>query len=163
TTPAVSKRLAQMEARLGVSLVTRTTRRMHLTPEGELYLLRARRILAEIDDMEQSLAGSRAAPRGLSRLNATPGFRRPYVPPALSRDLLARPEIDVQLPLSVDPPAFSDDAFDVGIRFGGPPEARVIARRLTAPRRLLCASQADLAKHGSPCTPADLSRHNCIG
>ncbi len=162
STPAVSKRLAQMEARLGVTLVTRTTRRMHLTPEGELYLLHARRILAEIDDMEQSLAGSRIAPRGLLRVNATPGFGRSYVAPLISRFMHGYPEVEVQLQLSVDPPAFSDDAFDVGVRFGEPPEARIIARRLTANRRLLCASPAYLAQHGAPRIPADLSKHNCI-
>ncbi|PLC52060.1 LysR family transcriptional regulator [Pollutimonas nitritireducens] len=163
TTPAVSKRLAQMEARLGVTLVTRTTRRMHLTPEGELYLLYARRILAEIDDMEQSLAGSHAAPRGLLRVNATPGFGRRYVAPVISRFMRKYPEIEIQLQLSVDPPAFSEDAFDVGIRFGEPPEARIIARRLTANRRLLCASPGYLAQHGAPGMPADLAKHNCIG
>ena len=60
TTPAVSKHLAQMEARLGLALVNRTTRRMGLTPEGELYLAHARRILGEIDDLEQLLGASRA-------------------------------------------------------------------------------------------------------
>ena len=162
STPAVSKRLAQMEARLGVVLVTRTTRRMHLTPEGELYLHHARRILAEIDDLEQSLVGSRITPRGLLRVNATPGFGRSYVAPLISRFMHAYPEVEVQLQLSVDPPAFSDDAFDVGVRFGEPPEARIIARRLTANRRLLCASPAYLAQHGSPRTPIELSKHNCI-
>lgn len=163
TTPAVSKRLTQMEARLGVSLVTRTTRRMHLTPEGELYLLHARHILAEIDEMEQSLAGSRAAPRGLLRVNATPGFGRSYVAPLISRFMHGYPEVEVQLQLSVDPPPFSDDAFDVGIRFGEPPDARIVARRLAVNRRLLCASPTYLAQHGFPCTPAELSKHNCIG
>ena len=163
TTPAVSKRLAQMEARLGVALVTRTTRRMHLTPEGEIYLAHARRILTDIDDMEQSLAGSRIAPRGLLRVNATPGFGRSYVAPLVSRFMHEYPEVQVQLQLSVDPPAFSDDAFDVCIRFGEPPEGRIIARRLAANRRLLCASPSYLARHAAPRTPADLARHNCIG
>src|SRR5215831_17317245 len=74
TTPAVSKHLAQMEARLGVPLLMRTTRRMSLTPEGELYLEHARRILGEIDDMAQLLGVSRAEPKGLLRVNATLGF-----------------------------------------------------------------------------------------
>src|SRR5512145_1903413 len=71
STPAVSKRLALMESRLGVALVSRTTRRMGLTPEGELYLEHARRILGEIDDMAQLLGASRATPQGLLRVNAT--------------------------------------------------------------------------------------------
>lgn len=162
TTPAVSKRLAQMEARLGVSLVTRTTRRMHLTPEGEIYLLHARRILADIDDMEQSLAGARAEPRGLLRVNATPGFGRSHVAPLVSRFMYQYPQVSVQLQLSVDPPAFSDDAFDVCIRFGQPPDGRVVVRRLAMNRRLLCAAPAYLARHAPPEKPADLVKHNCI-
>src|SRR5262245_19949137 len=69
TTPAVSKHLAQMEARVGIPLVIRTTRLMSLTPEGELYLEHARRILGEIEDMEQLLGVSKATPKGLLRVN----------------------------------------------------------------------------------------------
>src|SRR6476659_235776 len=71
TTPAVSKHLAQMEARVGVPLVTRTTRRMSLTPDGELYLAHSRRILGEIDDLAQLLGTAKVTPKGLLRVNAT--------------------------------------------------------------------------------------------
>jgi DNA-binding transcriptional LysR family regulator len=70
--------------------------------------------------------------------------------------------VDVQLQLSVDPPAQTDDQFDVCIRFGAPTDARVIARRLAANRRLLCASPQYLDRHGEPKSPAELARHNCI-
>src|SRR3982751_1051411 len=76
TTPAVSKRLAAMEHRLGTPLVVRTTRRMSLTPEGELYLEHARRILDQLGDMEQALGVAKATPKGLLRVNATLGFGR---------------------------------------------------------------------------------------
>lgn len=163
TTPAVSKHLAQMEARLGVSLVNRTTRRMGLTPEGELYLEHARRILAEIDGMQELLGASKATPKGLLRVNATLGFGRSHVAPLISRFARQHPQVEVQLQLSVNPPALTDDAFDVCIRFGAPPDARVIARHIAPNRRLLCASPAYLRKRGTPKVPADLVRHNCIG
>ncbi|MBX3645762.1 MAG: LysR family transcriptional regulator [Rubrivivax sp.] len=163
TTPAVSKHLALMEARLGLSLVNRTTRRMSLTPEGEAYLERARRILAEIDDMEQLLGSAKAMPRGRLRVNATLGFGRSHVAPLISRFARRHPQVELQLQLSVNPPPFSEDAFDVCIRFGAPPDARVIARRLAANRRLLCAAPAYLARQGTPKVPADLARHQCIG
>lgn len=163
TTPAVSKRLAQIESRLGVALVNRTTRRMSLTPEGELYLEHARRILGEIDDLAQLLGTARAEPRGLLRVNATLGFGRSHVAPAISRFVRKHPQVEVQLQLSVNPPPLADDAFDVCIRFGAPPDSRVIARRLAGNRRLLCASPAYLARRGVPKSPADLARHNCIG
>jgi len=163
TTPAVSKHLAQMEARLGATLLNRTTRRMSLTPEGELYLEHARRILGEIDDMEQLLGASKAVPKGLLRVNATLGFGRGYVAPVISRYARKYPQVEVQLQLSVNPPPLTDDSFDVCIRFGAPPDTRVIAKYIAPNRRLLCASPAYLAKHGMPKVPHDLTRHNCIG
>jgi DNA-binding transcriptional LysR family regulator len=163
TTPAVSKHLALMEARVGVALVNRTTRRMSLTPEGELYLEHARRILGEISDMEQLLGASKATPKGLLRVNATLGFGRSHVAPLISRFVRKYPQVEVQLQLSVNPPPLTEDSFDVCIRFGAPPDARVIARHIAPNRRLLCAAPAYLARHGTPKVPRDLTRHNCIG
>jgi DNA-binding transcriptional LysR family regulator len=163
TTPAVSKHLALMESRIGVLLVNRSTRRMSLTPEGELYLEHARRIIGEIDGMEALLGVSKATPKGLLRVNATLGFGRSHVAPLISRFIRKYPEVEVQLQLSVNPPAPTEDLFDVCVRFGAPPDSRVIARNIAANRRLLCAAPAYLAKHGIPKVPNDLTRHNCIG
>jgi LysR family transcriptional regulator, transcriptional activator for dmlA len=163
TTPAVSKHLALMEARVGVSLVNRTTRRMSLTPEGELYLEHARRILGEIGGMEELLGVAKATPKGLLRVNATLGFGRSHVAPLISRFVRKHPQVEVQLQLSVNPPPLTEDTFDICIRFGAPPDARVIARRIAPNRRLLCAAPSYLAKHGIPKVPNDLTRHNCIG
>lgn len=163
STAAVSKRLAQMEARLGVQLLNRTTRRASLTQEGEIYLTHARRILADIDDMEQQVSSAVAAPKGLLRVNATLGFGRSHVAPLVSRFVKAHPEVEVQLQLTVNPPPLTEDAFDVCIRFGEPPDARVVARLIAPNRRLLCAAPAYLARHGTPRVPHDLARHNCIG
>jgi len=85
TTAAVSKRLAQMEMRLGMPLVVRTTRRMGLTPDGEIYLTHARRILGQIEDMEELLGVPPANPQGRLRVNATLGFGRGRVAPIVSR------------------------------------------------------------------------------
>lgn len=159
----MSKHLALMESRVGVSLVNRTTRRMSLTPEGELYLEHARRILGGINDMEELIGVSKATPKGLLRVNATLGFGRRHVAPLISKFVRKHPEVEVQLQLSVNPPPLTEDAFDVCIRFGVPPDARVIARYIAPNRRLLCASPAYLAKHGTPKVANDLSRHNCIG
>lgn len=162
TTSAVSKRLALIEARVGVPLVNRTTRRMSMTPEGDVLLEHARRILGEIADLDQLLTSSQGVPKGQLRVNATLGFGRLHVAPAISQYVLRYPEVDVQLQLSVDPPALTDDQFDVCIRFGAPSDTRVIARRLASNRRLLCASPKYLARHGEPKTPGDLRKHNCI-
>jgi DNA-binding transcriptional LysR family regulator len=87
TTSAVSKRLAFIESRVGVPLVNRTTRRMSLTPEGEVLLEHARRILGEIADLDQLLTNSKGVPKGQLRVNATLGFGRLHIAPAISRVL----------------------------------------------------------------------------
>ena len=84
TPPAVSRRLTQMEERLGVRLLNRTTRRISLTNEGEIYFENASRILKEIEEMEQQVARSRTTPKGLLRANPPLGSCRPYIAPALS-------------------------------------------------------------------------------
>jgi DNA-binding transcriptional LysR family regulator len=163
TTPAVSKHLALMESRLGLALVVRTTRCMSLTPEGDLYLDSARRILGDIDAMAELLGVAKATPKGLLRVNATLGFGRSHVAPLISRFVRKHPQVEVRLQLSVNPPPLSEDSFDVCIRFGAPPDSRVIARCIAPNRRLLCASPAYLSKHGMPKLASDLSQHNCIG
>jgi DNA-binding transcriptional LysR family regulator len=136
---------------------------MSLTPEGEMYLEHARRILAEIDGMEELLGVSKATPQGLLRVNATLGFGRSHVAPLISRFVRKYPQVELQLQLSVNPPPPTEDLFDVCVRFGAPPDSRVIARHIAANRRLLCAAPAYLAKHGIPKVPNDLTKHNCIG
>lgn len=163
TTPAVSKRLTQMEARLGVQLLNRTTRRISLTTEGEVYLAHARRILADIDDMEQSVTRTLAEPQGLLRVNATLGFGSSNIAPLISTFAKRYPQVQVQLQLTVNPPPLTEDAFDVCIRFGEPPDARVLARRLAPNCRLLCAAPAYLAQHSPLRQPQDLQQHNVIG
>ncbi len=163
TTPAVSKRLFQMETRLGAQLLNRTTRRISLTPEGEVYLEHARRILADIGDMEQLVSSSVAAPKGLLRVNATLGFGRSHIAQLISDFAKLYPEVQVQLQLTVNPPPLTEDAFDVCIRFGELPDARLIARRIAANKRLICAAPAYLDRQGIPLVPNDLAQHNCIG
>ena len=163
TTAAVSRRLSQMEARLGVALISRSTRRMSLTPEGGMFLEHARRILDDIETLDATMSHAREAPQGLLRVNATLGFGRIHVAPVVAAFVAKHPDVDVQLQLSAHPPALTGDEFDVCIRFGSPPEARVIAKRLAANRRLLCASPRYLAQHGTPATPQDLVQHRCIG
>lgn len=162
STPAVSKHLAQLEARVGVTLVNRTTRRMGLTPEGEVLAAHARQLLQGLDELDQALGGAHTAAKGLLRVNATLGFGRSHVAPLVSRFAKRHSLVAVQLQLSVNPPSISEDAYDVGIRFGPPPDSRLVARRLAANERVLCASPAYLARHGVPSSPQDLLRHACI-
>jgi LysR family transcriptional activator of dmlA len=163
TTAGVSKRLSQVEARLGVRLLHRTTRRIGLTAEGEIYLAHSRRILADIDDMEQMITSASTAPKGLLRVNATLGFGRSHIAPLISAFHKRYPDVEIQLQLTVNPPSLIEDACDVWIRFGPPPDTRVIARRIASNRRLICAAPAYLERHGTPRLPHELAKHSCIG
>lgn len=162
TPPAVSRRLAQLEHRLGVRLLHRTTRRIHLTPEGETYLLDGTRILGDLEALERTVAGARSSPRGLIKLAATLGFGRVHIAPALSTFARAYPEVEVQLHLTDRPVNLVEQGFDAAVRFGDLPDSRLTARRLMANQRVLCASPAYLAQAGEPAQPADLLAHQCI-
>jgi LysR family transcriptional activator of dmlA len=162
TPPAVTKRLALLEQRLGVRLVNRTTRRISLTSEGESYLAQATQILASIRDMDESVASGRAAPKGLLRVNATPGFGRTRIAPLVSRFAHAHPEVEVELQLTDRPISLVEEAYDLAIRFGELPDTRLSARKLMANRRFLCASPKYLKKAGEPQTPEELHLHRCI-
>lgn len=162
TPPAVSKRLAQMEQRLGVWLINRTTRKMSLTDEGSIYLEQAARILADIQAMEQLVSSSRNAPKGLLRVNATLGFGRTYIAPIVSAFASHYPDVEVQLQLTDRPVNLVEEAFDLGIRFGTLPDVRLSARKILSNRRFLCASPLYLKKAGVPATPQDLVNHACI-
>lgn len=162
TPSAVSKWLAALEARLGVRLVTRSTRRIALTQEGELYLAEGRRILEQIEELERSVASSRAAPMGLLRVNATLGFGRSFIAAAVSRFVQRYPDVEVQLLLTDRPLSLAKGEIDLGIRFGPPPEARVVARRIANHRRQIVAAPSYLRRRGRPVVPHDLTRHNCL-
>jgi LysR family transcriptional activator of dmlA len=162
TPSAVSKWLAQLEARLGVRLVARSTRRISLTNEGEAYLAEGRRILSEIDDLERTIASSRAAPVGLLKVNATLGFGRSFIAPAVSDFAVLYPDLEIQLLLTSRPMSLADGEVDLRIRFGEPPDARVNARKIANHRRRIVAAPAYLARHGRPQVPHDLVRHNCV-
>ena len=162
TPPAVSKRLAQLEQRLGVRLMNRTTRRLSLTPEGELYLANGSRILDELSELEQLVTRSRAEPAGLLRVNASFGFGRTHIAPAVSDFVERFPSMKIQLQLTERPLSLQEEGFDLGILFGEVPDARINARLLLKNRRIVCASPAYLKRHGKPSVPHDLTSHACI-
>lgn len=161
TGPTVSKRLMALERRLGARLLNRTTRRVSLTAEGEAYGGEGGRLLAELNMLEQRIAGARAVPRGLLRVHAPLGFGRHYLAPAVSAFLRAYPEVEVQLNLSERPVHMGDD-FDVAVHVGALPDSQLSLRKIASNRRLLCAAPAYLRGAGEPTQPAELRRHQCI-
>ncbi|WP_420476971.1 LysR family transcriptional regulator [Noviherbaspirillum sp. ST9] len=162
TPAAATKRLAQLETRLGVRLVNRTTRSLSLTSEGETFLAHATRILDEIGEMEEAVTSARNTPRGLVRVNATLGFGRTTIAPLVSAFAKKYPEVEVQVEVTDRPVDLVESGFDLAIRFGTLPDKRLNARRLMSNRRFLCASPAYLKRHGTPANLADLADHRCI-
>lgn len=162
STAAVSRRLANLESRLGIRLLNRTTRRAAVTQEGELYLAEGKKILAELEELEQRLASGKAIPKGLLRVNASFGFGRQFIAPAIADFAGLYPEVEVQLQLTDRPVNIVDEGFDVCIRFGEVPDARINSKKIATNRRLLCASPAYLERFGTPVSPTDLQRHRCI-
>jgi LysR family transcriptional activator of dmlA len=162
TPPAASKRLAALERRLGVRLLNRTTRRRSVTQEGDQYFASGKRILEEIAEVERSLAGALASPKGLLRVNATPGFGRHHIAPAISAFLKEFPDVSVQLDLTDRPSNLVEDGFDLGIRIGTLSDSRMTARKIASNRSLLCASPTYLKTFGVPVSPRDLHDHRCI-
>lgn len=162
TPPVISRRLAALEARLGVRLMNRTTRRLSLTPEGEAYLLDGARILEQLHALEHRIGGGSAQPQGTLRVTGTLGFGRQYITPVLSKFAERHAKVEVQLHLSERPVNIIEQGFDVAIRFGELSDSRLTARLLANNRRLLCASPAYLKRAGTPEQPRELGRHNCI-
>lgn len=159
---AVSKRLTQLEARLGVQLIQRTTRRLSLTAEGEHYAQRGRDILADVGELENTLAAQHAELSGPLRINATFGFGRAHVAPLVSDFVTLHPQLDVLLELSDYPLNLTEHGLDLGILIGTPPDSRLVARRILANRRIVCAAPDYLRRCGTPRTIEELSEHNCL-
>ena len=162
TPSAVSKWLAQLEARLGVRLIARNTRHLSLTQEGEIYLAEGQRILGEIDDLEHAISSSHGAPIGLLRVQATFGFGRNFIAPAISEFSRKYPDLEIQLLLSDRPASLADGEVDVSVRFGPPPDGRVMARKIANHRRRIFAAPLYLKERHSPVVPNDLVQHNCL-
>ncbi|MFC3853739.1 LysR family transcriptional regulator [Salinispirillum marinum] len=158
----VSKRLKQLEARLGVALAHRTTRSLTLTAEGELYRARGVAILEELNELEEHLVSRQAVLQGRLRINATFGFGRHHIAPILSQFCRQHPALQGLLELTNFPVSLHDQGFDLSIRIGEPPDSRLIARRILPNRRVLCASPSYIQTSGVPETPADLARFSCL-
>ena len=158
---AVSRIIGRIEARLGVRLLVRTTRRLALTPEGEAYYLAAQRILADLAEAEEAIA-DQAAPRGRLRVSAALAHGRLSVVPLLG-DFVARyPGILVDISLSDTLADVAGGRADVAIRFGPLPDSPLTARRIGVTGRTIVAAPAYLERAGVPRVPEDLFRHNCL-
>lgn len=160
TTPsAVSKLIARLEGRLGARLVSRSTRKLQLSPEGLAFYDSGVRILADMAAAEREAAAG-AAPRGRLRVNSYVPFGQHRLIPLLPRFLERYPEISVDLVLTDSVIDLMQERADVAIRAGPLNESRLVARKLGQSRTVVVAAPSYLETHGTPLMPADLERHN---
>ena len=157
--PAVTRAIAALEDRLGIKLLTRTTRYVRVTDAGQRYLEDARRIINEVDEADEAAAGINAEPRGQLAVTAPVLFGKLFVLPGIVDYLQRYPDMEISAVFLDRIVNLLEEGFDVGIRIGELPDSSMKAIRVGSIRRVVCASPAYLAKHGAPEKPSDLANH----
>ena len=158
----VSRRLAALETRLGVRLINRTTRSLNLTVEGTRYYDACTRVLAEIAEADAEVSAGRVEPQGVLKVALPASFGHQHVAPLIPRFASLYPRVQLALSLSDRTVDVMAEGFDVGVCITELHDSSLAARRLAPNRRVVCASPAYLAAHGTPRTPEDLAKHNCL-
>ena len=160
--PAVTRAVAALEERLGVKLLDRTTRHVRVTEAGQRYLDDARRIIAEVDEADDAVAGINAAPRGHLTVTAPVLFGRIYVMPGIVDYLQRYPAMDVSTVFVDRVTNLLEEGIDVGIRIGELPDSSMRAVPVGQVRRMIIASPSYIEKHGAPRTPQELGQHTIV-
>jgi DNA-binding transcriptional LysR family regulator len=159
---ATSQRIQTLEKQIGIKLFHRTTRAISLTPDGENFLIHARRILESVEDAKHELARSGHVISGMIRVSASLSFAINHILPHLTEFLDLYPQIDIKLDLSDTVVDLVEQGYDLAIRVGTLASSSLIAKKLVDNPRVLVASPAYLARHPAPETPSDLKKHTCI-
>ncbi|WP_066741367.1 LysR family transcriptional regulator [Cupriavidus sp. D384] len=157
-----SQRLQRLERDLGVRLLHRTTRRLHATPEGAVLAEQGRALVEDLEALSGSLRQSGSGITGTLRVTTSASFGRQYVSPLLTEFLRRYPGVNVSVHLTDHVLDLVSSGFDLAIRIGSLEDSTLVARKLADNQRLLCASPDYLREHGSPSTPQDLARHQCL-
>jgi len=163
TPSALSKLVTRLERSLEVRLLTRTTRRIVPTPEGELFVARCRRILAEMEDAETEVGRSRERPRGRLRMHLGVGVAMHLVVPEMPRFFARNPEVQIDLLIEDRRVDLMRENIDISVRPWQPDTTSLVVRKIFDFERVLCAAPAYLKRRGVPRTPEELARHQCMG
>jgi DNA-binding transcriptional LysR family regulator len=160
---AVSRHVAELEERLGVRLLHRTTRRLSTTAEGELFHARCRELLDRLEEAEAELGSGSTTAQGVARVNVPLSFGVIHLAPLWPRLLERHPGLELDVSLSDRVVDLVDEGYDLAVRIGQLPASSLVSRRLASTRLVACAAPAYLAAHGAPARPAELARHAVIG
>jgi len=162
TTSAVSASIIRLEQKLSVRLLNRTTRSVSPTPEGQEFYERCKRIVADLDQAEQSVARAGRVPSGQLRIGMPSALGRMWVIPRLAEFAAAFPSISVEVMLDDFISGVVSEGLDAAIQVGDLPSSRLTLRKLASVDYVICASPGYLADFGVPQTIADLDSHRCI-
>ncbi len=163
TRAQISKQIAELERSFGVRLFERSTRKLALTPSGEVFHQHALRALDAVASTEIAVRNLGDTPSGLLRISASITFGRLYIAPLLPRITDQYPELDCELILTDQLVDLVDDNIDLALRHTKAPPDEAVAKRLVTLSRVLCATPAYLAAHGRPEHPSELAWHPCFG
>lgn len=158
----MGRRINALEARLGIKLMNRSTRRLSLTSEGSALLEEAQRLLRDLNETEARLSQGSMRPDGHLRLSAPAGFGRRHVAPIIPEFVATYPEVSVSLDLTDRLVDLIEERYDCAIRIGDLDDSQFIGLRLADNQRVVVAAPHYLERYGSPRTPDDLARHNCL-
>lgn len=159
---AVSRHVAELEHRLGVRLLHRTTRRLSLTEDGQTFFVRAQELLEEIDRLEADVSSGSAEPTGLLRVNAPLTFGILHLAPLWGRFVKLYPKISLNVDLSDRLVDLVEEGYDLAVRITDMPTSTLVSRKLASTRLRLCASPGYLERDGRPTTPDELKHHTMI-
>lgn len=159
---AVSRHVADLEHRLGARLLHRTTRRLSLTDDGQLFLARAKDLLAAIDEIESEIGSRTGEPNGTLRINAPLTFGVMHLAPLWGRFAEKYPKVSLDVSLNDRIVDLVEEGYDLAVRISHLPSSQIISRKLASTRTVLCASPEYLRRHGVPQHPRELTQHAVI-
>ena len=160
--PAVSRHVAELEARLGVRLLHRTTRKLSLTAEGEIFDARCRELLAGVDEAEAEITARAGEAVGVLKINAPVTFGVRHLAPLWGGFIARHPRVSLDVSLSDRVVDLVEEGYDLAIRIASLPPSSLIGRQLARTRVILCASPAYLREAGTPVHPSELARHRVL-
>jgi DNA-binding transcriptional LysR family regulator len=159
---AVSRHVAELEGRLGVRLMQRTTRRLSLTDDGQRFLARCKELLASIEEAESELSSTSGNPSGLVRVNAPVTFGTMHLAPLWGRFMDRYPKVTLDVTLGDRIVDLVEEGYDLAIRISNLPNSALVSRALASTRMVMCASPEYLRAHGAPVHPSELAAHRAI-
>jgi DNA-binding transcriptional LysR family regulator len=159
---AVSRHVAELESRLGVRLLHRTTRKLSLTPEGEVFHVRCRELLGSVDEAEAEITSRSGEGSGVLRVNVPVSFGLLHLAPLWVEFMARHPKVTLDVTLADRVVDLVEEGFDMAVRIARLPSSSLVSRPLTSTRLVLCASPAYLRKRGQPTHPSELVGHDVL-